>query len=56
MIDPARHPDHPAVAHWQSLVDRGLIGSPPPMDPAVRARILAAEAIVCRRPRAGAVW
>ncbi|MGI4731470.1 MAG: hypothetical protein ACRYFW_06960 [Janthinobacterium lividum] len=56
MFEPDRHPDHPVVVHWQSLVDRRLIGNPQPVDPANRARILAMEAIVCPRRRTGAIW
>ena len=42
------HP-HPAVADWQRHVDAGRIGARVPMDPAVLASILAAEAVVRRR-------
>lgn len=45
-------PDHPnpIVGEWQAHVDAGRLGNRPPMDPAVRASILAAEALF-RRPR-----
>jgi hypothetical protein len=42
------HP-HPIVAEWQAHVDAGRIGNRQPMDPAVRASILAAERVLCRR-------
>lgn len=49
-------PDHPVVAHWQALVDRRLIGSPPPRDSALAAAVRAAEAVLLRgRRQAGAV-
>ena len=47
--------DREPVVRWQGLLDAGLIGSNPPLDPAVLASIRAAEAAVSTR-RSGGVW
>ena len=51
--------DREPVVRWQALLDAGLIGagligSRPPLDPAVLASIRAAEAILCGRRAGGA--
>ena len=46
--------DREPVVRWQALLDAGLIGSRPPLDPAVLASIRAAEAILCGRRSGGA--